>query len=500
MYFINMTFNTNEPLVSKCRFRASTYLLNFTYSCNYRNHWSRDCLSCRPSLKPTIMQIQRGGTGSEGTMSEEERRGRFEESMNRRKNECLWFQDNKDTGYQRFRDEHGHIQNYCRICSEHTSKLRPVMKVVRHKHFSTLVYRQAAPVDKNGNYPCFHCERTPHSFRMGSRYAILLTSSTLHMWQGRREFNHYKGNEIHMDESSIPGGTIGDLRHALSAEYSNTYRSLDVLVVCGINDVLREKTTQEVLAEFRGLQETVHALAPAGQQNSIAIATLIIPQKIASLKDRGVDSNLTKMVAINDGIKELNRSQPQGSLPVKFAPLFHTWGMAGRRNNIQRPRNLLGTMIHHRASQWRETEANRRLHLSDATRLRMGRTCVGYFKALYGVTPCRAGSKEEGIRLEGGNQREESRFHAPWEEVVSNEGRYQQDGSHRGRGGRGRGRGHGEPWWRHQQGGSHRGRGGREREGGRGEPRRRDQHDGSHRGRGGREGRGRGHYRGRGQR
>ena len=116
-----MTFNTNEPLVSKCRFRASTYLLNFTYSCNYRNHLSRDCLSCRPSLKPTVMQIQRGVKGREGTMSEEERRGRFEESMNRRKNECLWFQDNKDAEYQRFRDEQGHIQNYCRICSEHTS-------------------------------------------------------------------------------------------------------------------------------------------------------------------------------------------------------------------------------------------------------------------------------------------------------------------------------------------------------------------------------------------
>ena len=38
----------------------------------------------------------------------------------------------------------------------------------------------------------------------------------------------------------------------------------------------------------------------------------------------------------------------------------------------------------------REDEDTRKLHLSDAARLRMGRASVRYFQAMYGITPCLA--------------------------------------------------------------------------------------------------------------
>ena len=142
----------------------------------------------------------------------------------------------------------------------------------------------------------------------------------------------------------------------------------------------------------------MHRVAPANQRNSIAIATLIIPPKTAGLDE--ITGKLEKMVDINVGIRELN------------AALFHTWGMGGRKGRSTRPRFLLEGMLYHRLDQWREDEKENQLHLSDASRLRMGRCCVEYFKVLYRITPCFAVSKEEVLKKRKVQERKkESSFH-----------------------------------------------------------------------------------------
>ena len=336
------------------------------------------------------------------------------ESLNRRYNEKHQLLENKDPGYRRFRNKHEHIHRYCGTCSEFTSKLtNKYMKIVTHTHFSSFKYRTTAPVDSDGNYTCITCESTPHSCKVGMRYAVLLSSSTLHQWQGRRERNRYRGNELHMEECTIPGASIDDLTHALLAEFSGTYRPIDVIAVCGLNDVLRGRTPDQIISSFRKLQEAVHHLTPEGERNSIGIATMIIPPKIAHLRERQwgptPGSNLYNMVEINARILCLNQEQEQGQLPVMFAPRFHTWGMTGKSRGSRWPRNLLEGIQYHRSSQWRESARTRRLHLSDDCRLRMGRTCIGYFKALYKITPCLAASKIEGLRLEKEKREKEGR-------------------------------------------------------------------------------------------
>jgi hypothetical protein len=336
------------------------------------------------------------------------------ESLNRRYNEQVQLTDNKDPDYRRFRDKYEHIHRYCETCSEFTSKLtRDFMKVTTHTHFSSFKYRTKAPVDTNGDYICITCESTPHSCKVGMRYAVLLSSSTLHQWQGRRESNRYRGNELHMEELTIPGASIDELTHALLAEFSGTYRPIDVVCVAGLNDVLRGRSEDNIINSYRKLQDAVHQLAPDGERNSIGIATLIIPPKLANLRERQwgqvPESNLFHLVDINTKIKELNLEQDQGQFPVKFAPLFHTWGMAGKNPGTSRPRNLLEGIQYHRASQWREPSRNRRLHLRDKDRLRMGRACVKYFMALYKITKCRAPSKVEGLRLEKEEREKEGR-------------------------------------------------------------------------------------------
>ena len=398
------------------------------------------CRSEEPGKKPLFRQYSPNQT-ADPTMSQPSKPGEEkkkltekEASLNRRTNEQHRLIENKNKGYEKFRDRHGHVSRYCQICSEFTSESRRYKKVVTHTHFSTLVYRTEAPADENGNYPCFHCKDTPHSFKPRVRYALILSSSTLHYWQGKREINKYRGNDIHVEEITIPGGTVDDLRHAFEAEYSNSYRCVDVLLVCGLNDVLRNRSVEQVLKAYKDLQETVHRVAPANQRNSVAIATLIIPPKIAGLDD--VSGKLKKMVDINAGVRELNAAQPQ-EYPVKLAPLFHTWGMGGRKGRSTRPRFLLEGMQYHRPDQWREDEKENQLHLSDATRLRMGRCCVEYFKALYGITPCLAASKEEGLKKRKGQERKESSFHCKTQKTGPASQRSY------GHGGQGSGYGHG---------------------------------------------------------
>jgi len=58
--------------------------------------------------------------------------------------------------------------------------------------------------------------------------------------------NGYRGDEIHVDYIKIPGATVRKLEHAFMAEYSNVHRAVDMLLVGGLNDVLRGATDSEI--------------------------------------------------------------------------------------------------------------------------------------------------------------------------------------------------------------------------------------------------------------
>ena len=110
---------------------------------------------------------------------------------------------------------------YCKICSEYKNG-----SLTFHTHTSSRQYRMSAPMDK-----CITCKQTLHSFKTGSRYAIMLTSSILNQWQGKRYVNQYPGDDIHVDTIGIPGGTVEELSLTLCAEYGETKYPVDVLLI-----------------------------------------------------------------------------------------------------------------------------------------------------------------------------------------------------------------------------------------------------------------------------
>ena len=106
---------------------------------------------------------------------------------------------------------------------------------------------------------------------------------------------------------------------------------------------------------------------------------------------------------LNYQIKTLNQDQLQENFPVRYAPQFHTWGLASRK----RKQNLLegSGLPRHRVQQWREQNMEDMLHLSDSTRLRMGNAVIAYFLALSSITETVAASKPVAIAMERNSKR-----------------------------------------------------------------------------------------------
>lgn len=148
--------------------------------------------------------------------------------------------------------------------------------------------------------------------------------------------------------------------------------------------------------EMADFQATVHKIAPPGMTNSVAIATILLPPKLVEFEL----NRFGDIVELNHGIKVLNQGQPQENFPVRYAPQFHTWGLASRKGGNKHPRNLLECLPRHRPGQWREYYPEDMLHLCDGARLRMGKACINYFLALYSMTQSYAASKPRALALD----------------------------------------------------------------------------------------------------
>lgn len=261
------------------------------------------------------------------------------------------------------------LQNYCSICSESTSMIRPEPVCIQHLHSSSKDYRIKAPADIWGNYTCITCKLTPHSHKIGARYPVVLSSSLLHDWQGDRNENGYEGDTMHVDYVSIVGAKIPDLIHAFKSEYGNLYKPVDLLLCAGLEDIAEGVNVGEIMTNIRKLRDTVvgNITNPFG---SFAATTLPLPP--------GLHERREDIIDLNSLILELNTELNQHRR-VHHAPRFQTWGMKTNTGRLygQNPRPMLYTKTAHKPGAWDGMD------LDPAIKLRMGRTCSRYFEDIY---------------------------------------------------------------------------------------------------------------------
>ena len=90
----------------------------------------------------------------------------------------------------------------------------------------------------------------------------------------------YEGDKVHTEYVTIPGAKVEHLQHAFRLEYGKVKAGIDVLLVAGLNNVLRGDRVEDIKHKIELFRDTVgrqnwhHPDKP----NTFAVATLLYPR------------------------------------------------------------------------------------------------------------------------------------------------------------------------------------------------------------------------------
>ena len=283
----------------------------------------------------------------------------------------------------------------CGICSFRQDSNQRKMPVYHRHHSSKEVRRIAGCKDEADGFFCPTCRFctgqcfTPgkfHDMSEEKRLRIVLSSSTLHdFW-----IEGYEGDLVHVDWSTSPGATIQDLLLMWRADYWGETKPMDVLVIGGLNNLLRGENEDRFISR---LDDFYNAVVAQGEKrghrnkNTFAVATLFYPpilcwfEKNGRIPHKEYTNNIEMMTRLNDRIMRMNQrifteqkaiyvEENDGMTAGDFsrAPKFHTFGVRNRK---------------HRMEWYRERNPSKKLHLTDRHRSTLGRAAGTYFQKMF---------------------------------------------------------------------------------------------------------------------
>ena len=280
----------------------------------------------------------------------------------------------------------------CSICS-YRQPVTEKARAVNHKHFSTR-FMQSVSTDSAGNSFCSTCKKVHHKYPT-DRVKLCLSDSTLHEFftftpppprPGQKQQLQNKGDNVHVDYVTIPGSKVEDLQQAFRLEYEKETRGIDVLVVAGLNNLLKGDKVEELFAKFGYFRDLVEWQATKYHpaiKNTFAVTTLLYAPQLCWFPDDGPPPSptyrnmLQEMQWLNNNLLEFNTRNG-----VARAPHVHKFGI---RIDNKSDKDMYGNVqVRHRTThkweQWREEDKGRMLHLCDLRRLLLGRTVNKYFQ------------------------------------------------------------------------------------------------------------------------
>ena len=150
---------------------------------------------------------------------------------------------------------------------------------------------------------------------------------------------------------------------------------MDVILIAGLNDVLKGKSGQAIVAAFKHFADLVVWQGEQhhpDQPNTCAVGTSIYPPQICWLENDGpaptsFDNQFRNLRWLNRQIEIMNAEAQIRT------PSFHTLDLR------KVTRNGKG-QTKHRLEHWREGERANKLHLRDDQRIKMARQVARYFK------------------------------------------------------------------------------------------------------------------------
>ena len=236
-------------------------------------------------------------------------------------------------------------------------------------------------------YFCPSCKSSHRSYTR-DRVKLVVSDSTLHQFFAppgdiRAQ---YQGDTLHTDYITIPGACIDELYNAfrLDQELLPPDKPLDVVLVMGYSDLLKGLSRKFMMECLQLFASTILDLGKdknPDSPNTIAIATLLYPPKLAWFYDNGREprfyqNEIEKIDWLNAEIRKLNIAN---SSP--FYPRFHTYGV---RKVTRHYYDRYGyhhqyDVKSHRWEHWRESVKTEKFHLRDDRRVKMGTAVNNYF-------------------------------------------------------------------------------------------------------------------------
>ena len=260
---------------------------------------------------------------------------------------------------------------------------------VKHIHFSSRYLLSMSGGDNVEEKYCLSCKKA-HAANPTKRVKLVLSDSTLHMFfappANAQHRADYEGDAIHTEYVTIPGARVEVLQQAFRIEYEVETRGIDVLLVAGLNNLLKGEKGEELMYKLCSFRDTVmrqslkyHPDAP----NTFAVATLLYAPQLCWFPDDGpvpsasYENRLEELQWINTELIKFNAMNG-----VVSVPHVHKFGI---RVDNKSKRDMYGNVtVHHRLmhkwEQWREVERDRMVHLEEKKRVDLGRSINKYFK------------------------------------------------------------------------------------------------------------------------
>ena len=273
----------------------------------------------------------------------------------------------------------------CDICS-FSQKPPAIKKNVYHDHFSSKALRELLDVEfaLSGSYSCPSC-KISHSPYPTERTKVVLSDSTLHKFFAppTPTKTSYSGDTLHVDYVTIPGATLETIFHAFKIEYSHHTKPMDLFIVAGYNDLIRNTDREVIIDKINEFVEYVRALTNEDNTtNTVTIGTFLYPPQLAWFENNGPEPNnyrnqKGKIDWLNGKIDEINLKNGMGHYVG-----VHKHGMRVVNKKIVDEYGQVQQHLHykrHRWEHWREKDPQNMLHLTNERRFVLGTAINEYF-------------------------------------------------------------------------------------------------------------------------
>ena len=269
----------------------------------------------------------------------------------------------------------------CNICS-YNQPSPETARAVYHHHDSSRQVRLMMGVEGHWDNPYYLCPscQAPHSARLTYGLNVCVSTSQLHNFHFPREEGVVvPPDSTHVDWITIPGATIDQLSYAWRLDYHREQRPQRVLLVAGLNDLIKGGNAAKVRESILGFKDDVlsnNRYHDVNKKNEFYVAPMLTPPKLGWFRDNGprprnYTNRLGELQELNAWIKDFNASNNISGV----LPNFQTWGTRSWTDDWGQVR------MTHRWNQWRSSEAvDDKLHLSDNLRAKMGKAVVKFFE------------------------------------------------------------------------------------------------------------------------